>query len=736
MSPWRKVRRVAAWGVGAAVALSLSAWYALPWAVESPELPPLPASAVWDRDGKLIGLLRGADRYRCEPLPEGEPLPPQLVRALLAAEDTRFFSHGGVDLPACARALYERAAGRSRSGASTLTMQLAKLTGGGAGNRTWRTKLREMLQARRLTMELGRERVLREYLNRADFGNLCRGAEAASRAYFGCPAHELTVPQAALLAALVQAPTRLAPLRHPQAALARRNHVLRRMGEKAATAEPLGLHPHALAVPGGLTTEAGQLTLDLTLQERCREIAEAEMDKLRAHKVGEAAIAVLDNRSGELLVAMGPVNMPRSAGSTLKPFAYMYAFSKGAWPGTIMPDVPTLYPDAAGIGAPTNYLHHYLGPITVRQALACSQNIPAMEALGNSRGVADFLVLLRRFGYTVPGTAEEFGLGLAIGNAHVTLLEQVRAYAALARAGSLSALHSRLPHGDSPATTPQLGDCPPAHLPLFCAQLADILSDPLARLEGFGLAPELRFPFACAVKTGTSSNYRDNWCIGFTAQYTVGVWVGNRDNSPMVRVSGLSGAGPIFHRVFELLAEREQLAGRPPLGLPPRPEALVEVDIDRRTGLLMPPDCPQSQPWRVRELAIRGHEPKSTGRYDERGRAMLDSRYAEWLPQSGQEDAYALDAAAPSSRAPVVLVPAAGSIIMLDPALPRDRCLLELRSTLPPATARWYSDTLRLHEEHGRWWAELVPGRYRLLVADEHNGLSAQVQFTVEDTTH
>ncbi len=739
------------WRIGAAlVGLPLLAfvlfWYALPWCVALPPLEPLPSAAVTDRHGELLGLLPGEDNYRCEPLPVDKALPPLLVRALLAVEDRRFEQHGGVDLLAGGRALRDRLLHGSRAGASTLAMQLAKI-GNEAGERSWSQKLREILQARRLTMELGREQVLREYLDRADFGNLCRGAEAASLFYFGCHADELRPAQAALLAALVQAPTRLNPLRHPQAALARRNLVLRLMGEEDSCAEPLGVQANRLALPPQLTHEAGQLCIDGALQDACRRIAAEEVERLRRRNVTQAAVIVLDNRTGEVLVRLAAAKpdspfggqldgcaTPRSAGSTLKPFVYLLAFCRGGegkpgglWPGSVLADVPTLYRSADGIQAPNNYAGRYLGPVTVRQALACSQNVPAMAALNREDGAEEFLAFLRRLGYSIPGRAEDYGLGLAIGNAHVTLLEQVRAYAALARGGSLPTLRFRMEQGAGREEGLGAGQGEPlalgAHGPQHIYQITDILSDSAARAEGFGSAPMLRFPFGCAVKTGTSSNYRDNWCIGYTAQYTVGVWVGNFDNSPMQRVSGLSGAGPIFHRVFERLAERE------PLRLPPRPDGLVESEIDRRTGLLPRADCPPS--CRVAELALAGQEPAREGAHDARGRALLDSRYAEWLREAGQGHLYALDAAAPSDRRPQILIPAQGTYLVIDPTLPGEGRSIELRSTLPEATARWKSPTLRTYRRAGRWWAELRPGHHRLIVDDPVNGLRAESAFTV-----
>ncbi len=728
---WRRALAAAA-TLGA---LALALWYGAPWLVALPELAPLPSTRICDREGVLLGLIPGEDYYRCEPLPAGAPLPQHLAEALMAIEDHRFPHHGGVDLIACARALKDRLTGGPRSGASTLAMQLAKI-GNGAGERSLSEKLREMLQARRMVMQWGRERLLREYLNRADFGNLCRGAESAALYYYGCPAAELAPEQAALLAALVQGPTRLNPLRHPQAALARRNLILRKLGRPELCALPLGVRGRELSAPAALGSRPGQLTIDAALQAACRRIAREEVERLRHQHVTQAAVVVVDNRCGDILVRIGAAlpespfggrldasAMPRSAGSTLKPFAYLMGFLRegqpnALWAGSVLADVPTLYRSAGGTRAPENYLGRYLGPITVRQALACSQNVPAMEVLNHEGGVEDFLALLRQFGYAVPGEAEELGLGLAIGNAHVTLLEQVRAYSALARGGSLPTLRQRM---EEPVTSCQLPLGEHAAQHLFC--LADIMSDPVARTAGFGSAPRLRFPFRCALKTGTSSNYRDNWCIGFTARYTVGVWVGNTNNAVMHGVSGVSGAGPIFHRVFKLLATRE------PQGLPPRPEGLTEVEIDRRTGLLPREDTPPECRWS--ELVLAGQHPTRQGHYDAQGRALLDARYADWLASSGQQHLYALDAATPSPRKPSILIPARGTELILDPTLPDHGRETELVSTLPAASARWHCRTLRIFQRGGRWWAELRPGQHRLLVEDPQSGQHAESTFTV-----
>lgn len=696
---------------------------------------PLPNRAVTDRNGVLLSLVPEADHYRQQPLPAEAEVPPALVRALVAAEDRRFFYHGGVDPLALARAARDKVTGGPRSGGSTITMQLAKMLCGNTA-RDARAKLQEILLARQLEMRLSKQEILRAYLDRADFGNLCRGAETAAAFYYGKPAAALDAEEAALLVGLVQAPSRLNPLRHPKAAQRRRDLILSRMGQGAG--KPLQVAAHPLTLASSLRQQPGRLSLDAALQNRCRRIAAEEVEKQRAHRMTQAAVVVLDNRSGDVLAAVGAAlphsehggqldgtRMPRSAGSTLKPFVYLLSFEHGLWAGSVLADVPTLYRSSDGIQAPTDYNDHYRGPITVREALACSQNVPAMEALNDHGGVPAFLELLQRLGMHPAEDAGHYGLGLAIGNAHVTLTELVRAYACLARGGTLPALHTRLPHGEDEGER--------LFSPELCYVISDILSDRRARSAAFGSARNMSFPFRVACKTGTSSDFRDNWCIGYTADYTVGVWAGNFDNSPMLRVSGLSGAGPIFRRVMESLyetgADGAPRMGRAP-AFPERPAALQETEIDTRTGLLPTPQTPPE--CRRRELGLPAQLPTAAGRYDEEGRALLDARFEEWLAESGKTHLYAVNATDDGGRYPCILIPAHGTTLVLDPTLPQGGRLAELRSTLPPAVSEWSCRTLRLSRRGGKWYAELRPGTHTLEVRDTKTGRRAQATFTVE----
>lgn len=711
--------------------LFLLLYTALPLCFTCPMPQVLPQRAVTDRNGVLLSLAPEADHYRRQPLPAGEPLPAPLVKALLAAEDHRFFLHGGVDPLAMGRALWDKLTGGPRSGGSTITMQLAKMLCGNK-DRTLRTKFQEIMLARQLELRLPKESILRAYLDRADYGNLCCGAEAASYFYFGKPAAQLRTEEAALLTALVQAPGRLNPLRHPEAALRRRNLILTRMGEQELTRTPLAAQAHTLSLGSALRTRPGKLTLDAALQKDCQRIAAEEVTKQLRHNMTQAAVVVLDNRSGEVLVSVGAAlpyserggqldgtATPRSAGSTLKPFVYLQAFGHGAWPGTVLADVPTLYRSSDGVQAPTDYNGHYRGPITIRQALGCSQNVPAMEALNNYGGIPALMQLLNAAGMHLTEDVGHYGLGLAIGNAHVTLVQLTRAYAALARGGSLPPVYTRLPHPQEEGT--------PLFNPAHCYLIADILSDPHARAAAFGAAPNMRFPFRVACKTGTSSDFRDNWCVGFTAEYTVGVWAGNFDNTSMHHISGVSGAGPIFHRVFTRLYDREDC---PPATFPTRPAEIEEVIIDTRTGTLADDRTPQE--CRRKELGVRGQIPTAPGHYDEQGRAVLDARYEDWYATCGMQHLYALNTTLDTGRAFAVLIPADNTVLELDNSLPNGGSVIELKSTLPPAHEEWSCTTLPLSCRQGRWYATLRPGTHTLRVYDRRTGNSTTSTFFVE----
>lgn len=437
--------------------------------------------------------------------------------------------------------------------------------------RTFRTKLIEAAQALRLEREWDKPRILAAYLNRLDYGNLRAGSDAAARHYFDKAPADLSAAEAAFLAGLPQAPSRLNPRARFAGAKRRQEWILGRMHALGwltsedytrALAEPLQLAPprREFAAPHFvdllLEREAPDTsrpqrvttTLDLELNRFVEQTLRSQLARLREQQVGNGAAVVLDNRTGAVLAlvgsedyfapAAGQVNgawAPRSAGSTLKPFTYALAFERGATPASIVADVPCEFSTATGVFAPVNYDRHCHGPVRHRLALANSLNIPAVRVLDELGGAAVLHARLRACGLTtLAQPAEHYGLGLTLGNAEVRLLELANAYACLARLGEWRPWRLLEGAGDYKSPTRVISR-EAAWL------VADVLADNRARALVFGLETPLRFDFPVACKTGTSTDYRDNWAVGYTPEFTVAVWAGNFDGSPMRGVSGVTG---------------------------------------------------------------------------------------------------------------------------------------------------------------------------------------------------
>jgi penicillin-binding protein 1C len=521
---------------------------------------------VTDRHGEVLYESLASSGGRAEWLQANE-LPRFVVDATLAAEDRRFEIHPGVDLLAVARAAWHNAkALRIVEGGSTITQQVAKLLLR-SKSRSLGEKTREAVLALRLERRYTKPEILALYLNLAPYGNRIHGVARASRAYFGCAPDQLTPAQAAFLASLPQRPSAFNPLRDPQRARARQQWILGRMnlpeeelararGEKLrfakATQPVLAMHfVEKIRGEGVVRT-----SLDANLQRDVAGIVEAQRETLLRHGAHSVAVAVLDNATGEWLAwegsgdyfgegfggAIDGVVTPRQPGSTLKPFTYALAFESGSTPATVLADVPSHFATAKEgvVYSPRNYDGRYRGPLRVRAALAGSQNVPAVAML-NQLGTESLLRLLRNSGFTaLDRTADYYGLGLTLGDAEVTLEQLVRAYSTFARGGK-----------------PQFSQ-------RTAFWITDILSDPEAREYAFGSGGSLDFPFPVAVKTGTSSAYRDNWTIGYTRDVTVGVWVGNFDREPLRGSSGVTGAAPIFNAV--MLAAVKRVRGSLPIG--------------------------------------------------------------------------------------------------------------------------------------------------------------------------
>lgn len=515
--------------------LAAAAWVLLvPYPGEL--LEPGPSGRLLDRHGCEIDHIAGPDGTRSAWV-RIDDLPPHVAEAFVAAEDRRFYRHPGVDPRAVIRAIWTR-----RGGASTITMQVVRLIE--PRPRTWTSKLYESVLAIRLERRLSKRGILEQYLNRAPFGNRVTGIEAAAQLYFAKPARDLSVAEAAYLAALPHAPTRLNPYRSDRA-VERQRWILKNMG--VTTEEPLRLAPSGRArLARHLPRVAGRTTIDLELQLEVEGILRSHLDGLRRRQVGCGAVVVLDNATGEVLVLASDATWidataaPRSPGSTVKPFTYALAFSRGRSPSDRIRDEPVHFRTPTGDYAPRNYDGRHHGLVPMRVALGSSLNIPAVRLL-NEIGYDRLHEVLRAMGWPLDQASDHYGLGLTLGDGETTLLSLTASYSALARDGEWIAPRLR---PDGPARYVRIFPSDASRAVL------EILSDDAARELGFGRHSLLELPFRAFVKTGTSADFRDNWCVGGTERHTVGVWVGNLDGSPMRGVTGITGAAPVWRDVI------------------------------------------------------------------------------------------------------------------------------------------------------------------------------------------
>ncbi|MBX3740691.1 MAG: transglycosylase domain-containing protein [Akkermansiaceae bacterium] len=738
----------------ACLVLGLLGWFALPFAL------PLPAGllenpgaspVLTDRHGAAIHHLTLPDSTRAAPIPLGQ-IPADLVACTLAAEDKRFFSHGGVDLLATARAARDLALKRRvSSGASTITQQLIKISSP-RRKRGPLAKVHEILGARRLEMTWSKNQILAAYLNRLDYGNLRIGTAEATRFYFQKPLADLSLAECALLAGLPQAPTRLNPIRRTEPALKRRNIVLERLRGNssydesrisAALAEPLTLRPLRtvqaapwLASLPDMRGAATRTSLDLPLQRDIEAIVREETAKLKEANLRHAAVVVIDNATGEILALVSSASwndprggqfngatQPRSPGSTLKPFTYLLAMERNhRIPSSILSDIPTPFRTAQGLDLPQNYDRKYRGPVTLRTSLACSLNLPAMRELNHLGGPRPLEDLLEKLGIsTLTLPPETYGLGLTLGNAPVKLLELTNAYAAIARRGEYL-----------PCTFfPIQGTPVPEEVfdPISAYLISDILSDPAARAPSFPPGGPLDLPFRCAVKTGTSSDFHDNWCVGYTPDFTVGVWGGNFEHQPMKGISGIAGAGPIFNRTMVRL-HRDRAAT-----WYDRPAGLIDITIDTRNGKLIPPSDFPEKPHARRDLCPpeRTPVPATAADYAE-GKALLDPTYREWFKSSANHrlGELALDEALPAAEPLRVITPANGTTYLLDPEIPSGSDRLRPVTNLP-GVAEWSSETLVVEKGTPEPVIHLKPGTHVLTATDPRTGISHRITIRVRE---
>jgi penicillin-binding protein 1C len=536
-----------------------------------------------------------------------EDVSPALIEAVLTAEDRRFFEHDGVDWTAVAGAVWERLdptrKAKTVRGASTITMQVAAFLDANLarknGPRSLPQKWTQLKAAIALEQQWKKAQILEAYFNIITYRGELEGLQAASWGLFETAPSGLNKSQSALLAALLRAPNASPAMVAKRACLILRDNPsavkatceadflalqLEMAKVRPQPFESIAPHASNRLLNVGQVKQGNTLTssLDASIQRMATKALRDQLSELANQGASDGAVVVLNNATGEVLAYVGSggrfskasqvdaAASPRQAGSTLKPFLYALAFDQQLLsPASLLEDSELQLSTDAGLYTPSNYNEQFTGPVSVRHALASSLNIPAVRTITLTSVEAFYETLQKLQLSTLHPQAQHYGYSLALGSADLTLLDLTNAYRSLANGGrytsvSWTPLYLR---GTSKNVSTQVFS------PQSSWLIANILSDNSARFETFGFDSVLATPFWSAVKTGTSKDMRDNWCLGFTEKFTVGVWVGNAGGSPMRNVSGVSGAAPVWAEVMRSL--HQQLPSREPLP----PSGLIAKNI-------------------------------------------------------------------------------------------------------------------------------------------------------------
>lgn len=612
--------------------------------------PVIPSIRVVDRHGKLLYEIMDEQGGRHAVIPI-EQIPEALIKATLATEDRNFYKHPGFDLVGVARAiLINLRGGETIAGGSTITQQVVRnlmMTAQEKAERSIHRKAKEIILAWQIEQRYEKDEILALYLNQTYYGGLAYGVEAAAQTFFGKPVTDLDLAEAALIAGLPQSPAVYNPYTSFEDAKSRQRTVLNLMEQagwitaeenRLAYREPLVLAetPYPVEAPhfvmmvrsdldrifsseellnqGGLVVET---TLDLDWQRLAQQAVERQIKNLAksndglGHNVNSAALVALIPQTGEILGLVGSpdffdknqagaINMaisPRQPGSALKPIVYAAALDPanptGGWTAaTMLLDVTTAFQthDEKPY-IPANYDLKEHGPVLLRQALASSLNIPAVLTLDHI-GLETLAEYATKFGISTLDDPHTYDLSLALGGGAVRLLDLSAAYGTFANGGyrvkPKTILQVRNAKGESLYISPEM-----ERIRILDERVAwlisDILSDMQARRLGFGPNTVLQIDRPAAVKTGTTSNFHDNWTVGYTPELVVGVWAGNTDYAPMHEVDGLTGAAPIWHDFIRLA-----LSGAPITKFA-RPEGITRVEICSLSGLLPSQVCPYTK---------------------------------------------------------------------------------------------------------------------------------------------
>lgn len=715
----------------------------------------------YDRDGNLLQEVLSQNSKRSVYV-SIDKVSPYFLQAIIVSEDKKFYQHKGIDYGAICRAIYQNIKSkRVVSGASTITLQLARMIN--PGKRTMVKKIKEAYLAYRLEAGMDKETILEEYINRLPMGGNLYGVEGGARAYFGIPSSDLTLAQATFLASIPNSPNKLNPYNNLKEIKVRQKYVLENIYKrglipkeriKGVLKENVLLKPQIssflaphfafhLMCNMPVNAQVVRTTIDGELQKMIQEQINKVLYKLRRFNVTNAAAILLDNHTGEVLAYVGSadyfnkdnegendgVRAARQPGSTLKPFLYLMAMEEGFNPATIISDIPTYYRMPEGIYSPKNYSEKFHGPTRLREALANSLNIPAVRILAKI-GIDRFLSRLREYEFhSLNKGADYYGIGLVLGGGEVNLYELTRAYMCLARMGHFIPIKEILAiNGEEQNEAIDEKIISTYQMNYL---ISDILSDRFARASEYGFTSVLNFPFVCAVKTGTSFHFCDNWTIGFTKDFTLGVWVGNFNHSSMQNVSGVSGAGPIFANIMMMLYNDREWPEKYPI-----PSDIVKVPICALSGKKPNINCSSIIEEIIPERDLANYERDICNMHiKHKGEifTVLPEKYHEWAKNLGiktppneycQEKEFSIS----NPKDGVIYY----RLSNLSPEFQSIR--FELKNSTTEGKIEWILNGIHLQttsKEHSFLW-QVNPGRYILkAVSEDDNNLSDSIEFIV-----
>lgn len=699
----------------------------------------MPSSVqMLDRHGQVLGQVRTDFHVRRGQWVNLADVSPALQRAVLLSEDQEFYEHAGVDWAAIAAAGWGRLFSGHARGASTISMQLAGLLdpalAPGAHGRSVLQKIDQILQARALEADWSKTQILEAYLNLVSFRGELVGVAAMSRVMFRKHSSGLNAAEAALAAALLRGPNADVTTVQRRAC-----EVLLSMGGRAGCSDLRALISQAVRrsagsfadvpdeaphLPGLLRSlghrlpESGEfrVSLDAGLQRRAHDALQRQLASLARAMVNDGAIVVLENRTGEVLAyvgSSGPYSSApqvdharalRQAGSTLKPFLYAQAIEEERiTAASLLDDRPFGLSAGGGVYQPRNYDERFSGWVSARTALASSLNIPAVRLLLQVTPEA-FAGRLVQLGLPLTRDGDFYGYSLALGSADVTLLSLTNAYRTLANLGT----HGPVRGVPSPSSFPdsRVFDAGAAWI------VGNILADRLARSPAFGLDSPLSTPFWSAVKTGTSKDMRDNWCVGWSAQYTVGVWVGNSQGASMQNVSGVSGACPVWHELMQFLHPGHDVVAAHPFAGQAAPPANVSGHAVTYV--------PALESGRM-EFFL-GDTAQGT---------IILQEGAGWV-QGNLREALAIEGCCTGHSAGLLRIvsPLNGTVYALDPDIPARSQRLWLRARGDQSgLAAWQINGRVLGHGDQSW--QPVPGHHAIELVDTHGRVVDRVQVQV-----